>query len=90
LAPILCQLADLGIPLMLPAALVEAAWAEQPDSVVAFMSEISRQLAQVQGGVPHALDNMAVRVCQRFLPLGIEAYLCNTQAGKHPVWYVEF
>ena len=71
---------------MVPPAFVDAAWAAQPDSLIAFVGEISRQLAQVEGGVPHALDHVVVRVCQRFPPLVIELYACNTQTSEHPVW----
>jgi len=61
---------------------MDAAWAAQPDLLVALEGEVGRQLSQVEGGVPHALDDLVVWVCQRFLALLIEAHACNTDANE--------
>ena len=87
LASFLCQLVNPGLPLMVPAAFMDAAWAAQPDSLSAAVGKIGRQLAQVEGWVPHALDKLVVRVRQQFLPLVIEPYTCITQASPRPVWH---
>jgi len=61
-ASILCQGVTPGLPLMDPAAFMDAAWAAQPDLLIAFMGEFGRQLSQVEGGVPHALNQLVVWV----------------------------
>jgi hypothetical protein len=80
-----CQVGDAGLPLMVPAAFVNAAWAAQPDLLTARMGEISRRFAPVAGGVPHALYDLAVRGCQSFLSLNVEPWSCNTQAVSVPL-----
>jgi hypothetical protein len=67
-----CQTVNLGLPFMLPAAFVNAAWAPQPDLLCALVREISRHLALVAGWVPHSLDGLVGGVCQSLLPLVVE------------------
>jgi len=62
---------------MVPAASVDAAWAPQPNPFIALVGEVSRNLAQVERGVPHAVDELVIGVCQRFLPLVIEPHTCD-------------
>jgi hypothetical protein len=57
---------------MMPATIMNAAWAPQPDPLMATMGEVSRHLAQIADWVPHFLDELVRRVCQRFLPLVVE------------------
>jgi len=89
MASSLCQQVNPGLPLMLPATFMNAARAAQPDFLTARMGKISRQLAQVEGGMPHALDDVVVWVRQCFLPLVIASYACNTQISEHPVWFAK-
>jgi hypothetical protein len=58
---------------------MDAAWAAQPDSFVTFVGEIGWKLAQVEGWVPHALEELVIRVCQHFPSLVVEAQACTTQ-----------
>jgi len=81
-ASILCQEVNPGLPLMVSAAIMDAAWAAQPDLLTAFVGKIGGQLAQVEGGMPHALDASVVWVCQRLLPFVVEAYACHTQGVR--------
>jgi hypothetical protein len=67
-----CQIFNTGLPVMLPAAFVDAAWAPQPDLFMAPNGEFSRHLAEVAGWVPHSLDELVGGVCQRLLPLAVE------------------
>lgn len=76
-----CQVANYGLPLMVPATFMDTAWALQPDLLVALVGEVSRQLAQIEGRVPHALDDVVVGVRQHFLSLGIETFSCDECAG---------
>jgi len=55
-----CQVGNPGLPLMVPAASMDAAWAAQPDLLCTFMGEVGRQLAQVEGGVPKVLDDHVI------------------------------
>jgi len=59
---------------MVPAAFMNAAWAVQADLLTAFVGEIGWQLAQVEGGVPHVLDGLVVRVRQGLMSLSIKSY----------------
>jgi len=61
---------------MVPAAFMNAAWAVHADLLTAFVGEIGWQLAQVEGEVPHALDDLVVRVRQGLLSLSIATYAC--------------
>jgi hypothetical protein len=54
---------------MLPATIMNAAWAPQPDPLTDAVREVSRHLAQIAGWVPHFLDELVRGMCQRFLPL---------------------
>jgi hypothetical protein len=47
---------------MLSAAFMDAAQAAQPDPLIAAMCKVGRQLALVEGGVPHPLNDLVVRV----------------------------
>jgi hypothetical protein len=76
-ASMLCQILNPGLPFMLPAAFMDAAWAPQPDLLIALVREVSRHLALVEGWVPHVLDELVVGVCQRFLPLVVEPLACD-------------
>jgi hypothetical protein len=76
-ASMLCQLVNPGLPFMLPAAFMNAAWAPQPDPLMALVGKTTRRLAQVARWVPHSLDDLVFRVCQRFLPLVVEPLACN-------------
>jgi len=58
----------------------------QPNILMVFVGDISWHLAQIEGGVPHALVYLVVRVRQRFLTLLIQSKSC-TQATKHPGRY---
>jgi hypothetical protein len=69
---IICQSVNLGLPFMLPATFVNAAWAPQPDLLCAPVREISRHLAMVANWVPHSLNELVGGVCQRLLPLVVE------------------
>jgi len=80
-APSPCQGFNPGLPLMVPAAFMNAAWAAQPDLLTASMGEICRHLAQVAGGVPHALNDLVVRVCHSFLPPFTVPYACIECSG---------
>lgn len=62
-----------GIPLMHPAAAVDAAWAAQPDGAGACVGEVRRLRALVELRVPHALYGLVVGVGQCLLALSIEA-----------------
>jgi hypothetical protein len=84
-ASMLCQSGYLGLPFMVPAAIMDAAWAPQPDPLIALVSTISRHLAQVAGWVPQSLDEMVFGVCQRFLPLAVEPPACNRRS-KYYSW----
>jgi hypothetical protein len=77
-ASIPCQMSNSGLPLMVPAASMFASCAPQPDLPAALLGEVSWQLAQIEGGVPHALNNLVIRVCQRLLALLVEAYPSDT------------
>jgi len=81
-ASVLCQERNFGLPLMVPAALMNAAWAAQPDLLAAFVGEIGRQLAQIEGRMPHALDHLVVRVRQRFLAPLVDTYAYTECADK--------
>jgi hypothetical protein len=72
-----CQVTNAGLPFMLPAAFMDAAWAPQPDPLMALVGEISRHFAKVVGWVPHALDDLVVGVCQRLPPLVVKSYTCD-------------
>jgi len=67
-----------SLPLMVPAAFMNAAWAAQPDFLITLIGEICRHLALVMGWVPHSLNELVIRMRKRFLALLIEAYACNT------------
>jgi len=73
---LICQVTYPGLPLMVPAAFMNAAWAAQADSLIAFVGEIGWHLAQIEGGVPHALNGLVVRVRQALLSLSIKSYAC--------------
>jgi hypothetical protein len=72
-----CQSGNFGLPFMLPAAFMSAAWAPQPDPLIALVGEASRHLAQVARWVPQVLDELVFGVCQRFLPLVVEPRACD-------------
>jgi hypothetical protein len=76
-ASIICQSVNPGLPFMLPAAIMNAAWAPQPDPLIALVGKITRRLAQVARWVPQALDELVFGVCQRFLPLVVESCACH-------------
>jgi len=82
-----CQRVHPGLPFMVPAAFMDAAWASQPDPLHALVGEVSRHLAQVESWVPHALDEVVVGVCQRRLPLVVEPHTCDKCADKHSGWF---
>jgi len=81
-----CQVANYGLPLMVPAAFMDTTWAFQPDLLTAPVGEVTRQLAQVEGGVPHALNDLVFGVRQHFLSLGIETFspAMNAQVQLYP------
>jgi len=83
------QISGCSFPLMVPAAFVDAAWAAQPDRLIPSICGIGRQLAKILNWVPLALDEAVVGVCQRFLPLVVEAYACNTQVTKNLDWHAK-
>jgi len=66
-----------GLPLVVPAASVEAAWAAQQDNSFALVGEVCRHSALVVAWGPHALYQVVIWVRQRFLALIIVAYACN-------------
>jgi hypothetical protein len=74
---VLCEQGCCGIPFMPRAASVDAAWAPQPYSLTASVCEVCRQLAQVEGGVPHALDSLVISVSQRLFAFIIDARACE-------------
>jgi hypothetical protein len=76
-ASMACQSVNPGLPFMLPAAFMNAAWAPQPDPLMALVGKITRRLAQVTRWVPQALEELVFGVCQRFLPLVIEPRACD-------------
>jgi hypothetical protein len=76
-ASMFCQIVDPGLPFMLPAAFMDAAWAPQPDLLMALVREVSRHLAWIEGWVPHALYELVVGMSQRFIPLLVEPLACN-------------
>jgi hypothetical protein len=76
-ASMACQVVYPGLPFMLPAAFMNAAWAPQPDPLTALVGEASRHLAQVARWVPQVLDELVFGVCQRFLPLVVEPRACD-------------
>jgi hypothetical protein len=75
-ASISCQIGYPGLPFMLPAAFMSAAWAPQPDPLIALVGKITR-FAQVARWMPHVLDKLVIGVCQRFLPLVVEPRACD-------------
>jgi hypothetical protein len=77
-----------GLPFMMPAAFMDTAWASQPDPLMALMGEISRHLVQVEGWVPKALDELVVRVRQRYLPLVVKTHACDRRSKQH-IWLLE-
>jgi len=93
LAAVLRQIADLGLPLVHPAAPVGTAMAPQPDDLVAPEGEIRRLVALVEVWVPPGLDEAVLRVGQGLLAFGIEARCaccgrslfasCRGQAGRY-------
>jgi hypothetical protein len=80
--PVFSQIVYPGLPFMLPAAFMYAAWAPQPDLFTAPMGEVNRHLAHVEGWVPHAVDELVIGVCQRLLPLVIELHACYSSQDK--------
>ena len=58
-----------GFPLMLSTAPMPAAWTLQPDLFVALVRDVCGLFALVVGGVPHAPDDVIIRVRQRPLPI---------------------
>jgi hypothetical protein len=58
-----CQGMDPSLPFVVPAAFVSAAWAAQPDGLVASVGVVARQLAQVLGWMPPGLDEVVLRMC---------------------------
>jgi hypothetical protein len=72
-----CQSVNPGLPFMLPAAIMNAAWAPQPHPLMALVGKTTRRLAQVALWVPQALDELVFGVCQRFLPLVVEPRACD-------------
>jgi hypothetical protein len=79
-ASILCQIVNTGLPLMLPATIMDAAFALQPDPLYALVREVGRHLAQVAGWVPHFLDELVRGVCQCFLPHVVEPHACDRRS----------
>jgi len=87
------QVTNLGLPLVVPAAAVEAAWAPQPHPFLAPAGEVRRLVAQVEVWVPPGLDEAVLRVGQGLLAFGIEARCaccgrslfasCRGQAGRY-------
>jgi hypothetical protein len=69
-----------GLPFMVPAAFMYAAWAVKPNPITAPVGKISRRLAQVEGWVPHSLDEQVGGVCQRLLPLVVEPHNCDRRS----------
>jgi len=86
---ILCQEMNSGLPLMVPATSMVAAWAAQPDPFIALVGKTGWQFAQVLGWVPHALNQLVVRVRQRLLALVIVAYACNCGGGVKLLYRTE-
>jgi len=58
-----CQILNLGLPLMVPAASVDAARAEQRDFLFALVGELGRHTALVPGRVQDALDVLVIWMC---------------------------
>jgi hypothetical protein len=58
-----CQVVDTGLPFMLPATIMNATWAPQPDPLLATIREVSRLLALIAGWVPHFLDELVRGMC---------------------------
>ncbi len=70
-----------GIPLVVPAAAVDAAWAAQPHPLPAPVGVVCGCFALVAGGVPQVLYAVVVWVRQRFTAVLIQANICTTLAG---------
>jgi hypothetical protein len=75
-----CQIFNTGLPFMLPATIMNAAWAPQPDPLFAPVREVSRHLARIAGWVPRFLDELVGGVCQRFLPLVVDPHTCDRRS----------
>jgi hypothetical protein len=58
-----CQVVDTGLPFMLPATIMNATWAPQPDPLMATIREVSRPLALIAGWVPHFQDELVRGMC---------------------------
>jgi hypothetical protein len=52
---------------MVPAAFVGVPWAAKPDSLCAAVGKVGQQLAMIEGGVAHPLDDLVIRVRPHFL-----------------------
>jgi hypothetical protein len=83
---ILSQMVNPGLPLVVPAASMDAAQAAQPDHSAAFVDEVAGKLARVEGWVPHALEDLVVWVCQCFPSLVIEANTCDSERSRFQEW----
>jgi len=51
-----------SLPLMVPAAIMDTAWAAQPDGLLASVGKVARQLAQILCWMPPGLDEVVLRV----------------------------
>jgi len=58
-----CQISHPSLPFVVLAASMFAAWAEQPDYLIASVGEVARQIALILGRMPPGLDDMVLRVC---------------------------
>jgi hypothetical protein len=75
---------------MMPAAFMNAACAPQPHPLMTLVGEITRHLAQVEGWVPHIMDELIIGVCQRFLPLVVKAHACDKRSEYSWIALVQY
>jgi len=74
-----------NLPFMLPSTAVDAAWAAQPDLLIAaLVRKVGWLLAFVEVWVPIGLDEVVIRVGQCLLALGVEAWACIALAAE--IW----
>ena len=71
------EVMGLRLPHVLPATAVDAPWASQPDLLAALVGEVCRLLALIEGGVPHVLDVLVVRMRQQLPALVMGACTQN-------------
>jgi len=76
------QVTNLGLPLVVPAAAVEAAWAPQPHPFLAPAGEVRRLVAQVEVWVPPGLDEVVIQVGKGLFALGVQARTCNASTVR--------